>query len=168
MLRRAAAHRGASFVEILQNCNIYNDGAFDAVREDEENRIYRATASLSASASKELAASVYGTTARGDRRREWGGEGALLVHDEHHPEPSLAFALSRLTLAARGVTPVGVFRDVELPVYEDLLDAQIAEAKVQRGETDLAGLLHTGDTWQVPQPSRRTRGRARTTRAAQI
>ena len=47
------------------------------------------------------------------------------------------------------MTPVGVFRDVELPVYDELLDAQIAEAKVQRGETDLAGLLHAGDTWQV-------------------
>ena len=52
------------------------------------------------------------------------GRTALLVHDEHHPQPSLAFALSRLTLAPLGVTPVGVFRDVDQPVYDDLLDGR--------------------------------------------
>ena len=85
MLRRAAAHRGASFVEILQNCNIYNDGAFDAVREDEENRIYLRHG-------EPVRFGVEG--ARGVRVRDDGsaeivdangvGEGALLVHDEHH------------------------------------------------------------------------------------
>jgi 2-oxoglutarate ferredoxin oxidoreductase subunit beta len=77
----------------------------------------------------------------------WGR--GLLVHDEHHPEPSLAFALSRLTLPLLGVTPVGVFRDVDAPVYEDLLDAQIAGAREAQGESDLAGLLHAGDTWTI-------------------
>ena len=150
VLRRAAAHRGASIVEILQNCNIYNDGAFDAVRDAEENRIYL----------RHGEAVRFGVDgARGVRVREDGsaelvdvaavGEGALLVHDEHHPEPSLAFALSRLTLTSLGVTPVGVFRDVELPVYEDLLGAQIQEARERQDAGDLVGLLHAGDTWTI-------------------
>ena len=77
------------------------------------------------------------------------GEDGLLVHDEHHPQPSLAFALSRLTLASLGVAPVGVFRDVDQPVYDDLLQGQIDEAREQRGTGDLAGLLHAGDTWTI-------------------
>ena len=88
VLRRAAAHRGAAFVEILQNCNIYNDGAFDAVREAEENRIY-----LEHDEPMRFGADGE----RGVRVREDGsaevvvvadvGEDALLVHDEHHRSP---------------------------------------------------------------------------------
>jgi 2-oxoglutarate ferredoxin oxidoreductase subunit beta len=150
VLRRAAAHRGASFVEILQNCNIYNDGAFDAVRDNEENRIYLRHGEPVRFGPE----AMHGVRVLEDGSAEVAdvgdvGEDALLVHDEHHPEPSLAFALSRLTLASRGVTPVGVFRDVELPVYEDLLDAQIADARAERGDADLTALLHAGDTWKV-------------------
>jgi 2-oxoglutarate ferredoxin oxidoreductase subunit beta len=150
VLRRTAAHRGTSFVEILQNCNIYNDGAFDAVREDETNRIYlRHGQPVRFGADGE----------KGVRTRPDGsievvesaavGEAGLLVHDEHHVEPSLAFALSRLTLGVTGCAPVGVFRDVEQPVYEELLQGQIDAAVEQKGEGDLAALLHSGDTWRI-------------------
>ena len=150
VLRRAAAHRGAAFVEILQNCNIYNDGAFDAVRDDETNRIYlRDGEPVRFGADGER-----GVRARGDGSVELVdvaemGEDALLVHDEHHPQPSLAFALSRLTLSETGVTPVGIFRDVEQPVYDDLMTAQITQAVEQRGQGDLAELLHGSDTWTI-------------------
>jgi 2-oxoglutarate ferredoxin oxidoreductase subunit beta len=77
------------------------------------------------------------------------GEDALLVHDEHHPQPSLAFALSRLTLAEVGVAPVGVLRDVEEPVYDELMAEQIETTIAQRGEGDLAALLHGNDTWTI-------------------
>ena len=150
MLRRAAEHRGTAFVEILQNCNIYNDGAFDAVREDETNRIYLHHG-------ERITFGAEGE--RGVRVRDDGsaeivdvaevGEDALLVHDEHHPEPSLAFALSRLTLHLTGVAPVGVFRDVDAPVYDELMAGQIAQATEQKGPGDLAELLHAGDTWQI-------------------
>ena len=150
VLRRAAAHRGAAFVEILQNCNIYNDGAFDAVRDEEANRIYlRDGEPVRFGAGGER-----GVRARGDGSVELVdvaeiGEDALLVHDEHHPQPSLAFALSRLTLSETGVTPVGIFRDVEQPVYDDLMTAQITQAVEQRGQGDLAELLHGSDTWTI-------------------
>jgi 2-oxoglutarate ferredoxin oxidoreductase subunit beta len=150
VLRRAAHHRGAAFVEILQNCNIYNDGAFDAVREDDANRIYlRDGERIRFGAEGE----------RGVVRRPDGscaivdvddvGEDALLVHTEHAQEPSLAFALSRLTLPTVGTVPVGIFRDAEEAVYDDLMAAQLDEARERQGAGDLSALLHAGDTWEV-------------------
>jgi 2-oxoglutarate ferredoxin oxidoreductase subunit beta len=150
MLRRAAQHRGAAFVEILQNCNIYNDGAFDSVREDEANRIYLEHGQpirFGAEGERGVRARPDGSVEVVDVAEV--GESGLLVHDEHHHEPSLAFALSRLTVQTNGVAPVGVFRDVELPVYDDLMESQIAEAVEARGRGDLAALLAAGDTWTI-------------------
>jgi 2-oxoglutarate ferredoxin oxidoreductase subunit beta len=150
VLRRAAEHEGTAFVEVLQNCNIYNDGAFDSVREDAPNRIYlRHGEPIRFRADGE----------QGVVRHEDGscavvevaevGEDALLRHDEHAEEPSLAFALSRLTLRTVGTTPLGIFRDVERPVYDVQLTEQLEAARAERGEGDLAALLHAGDTWDV-------------------
>jgi 2-oxoglutarate ferredoxin oxidoreductase subunit beta len=75
------------------------------------------------------------------------GEGSLLVHDAHHREPSLAFALSRITWDTDGAVPFGVFRALEKPVYDDLMSEQLASAREQRGEGDLAALPHSGATW---------------------
>ncbi|HKP17633.1 MAG TPA: 2-oxoacid:ferredoxin oxidoreductase subunit beta [Gaiellaceae bacterium] len=150
VLNRAAAHRGSAFVEILQNCNIYNDGAFDAVRDEAANRIYlRGGEPVRFGADGE----------RGIRIRSDGsaeivdvgevGEESLLVHNEHHAEPSLAFALSRLQLHTVGVTPVGVFRDVEQPVYDDLMAGQIDQMRADKGDGDLSALLQGSDTWEI-------------------
>jgi len=150
VLRRAAAHRGAAFVEILQNCNIYNDGAFDAVREHEENRIYLQHGEpvrFGAEGERGVRVLEDGSAEIVDVAEV--GEESLLVHDEQHREPSLAFALSRLTLQVNGVAPVGVFRAVEQPVYDDLLTAQIDRAVDERGPGDLAALLRSGDTWTI-------------------
>jgi 2-oxoglutarate/2-oxoacid ferredoxin oxidoreductase subunit beta len=118
VLRRAAAHQGAAFVEILQNCNIYNDGAFDFVREQKENRLY---------------------LEQGEQVGETG-----IVHDE--ADFASAFALSRVTHATHGVVPLGVFRDVERPSYDELVAAQLANAK---GDGDLQALVGSGDTWSI-------------------
>ena len=72
----------------------------------------------------------------------------LLVHDAHHAEPSLAFALSRLTREASGATPIGIFRNVDRGVYDDLMADQLREAREKR-EGDLHALLHAGDTWTI-------------------
>src|SRR2546423_7734995 len=72
----------------------------------------------------------------------------LLVHDSSHAEPSLAFALSRVTQATHGGTPVGIFRNIERPVYDDLMAEQLKVAE-ERGKGDLAELLHSGETWVV-------------------
>jgi len=150
VLRAAAAHKGAAFVEIYQNCNVYNDGAFDFVREDKENRIrleHGQPARFGAEDEK-------GVRLRADGSAEIVnvaevGEDALLVHDAHAKEPSIAFAISRLTRDTVGAAPIGVFRDVERPVYDELLAGQIEAATAERGEGDLEALLHSGDTWTI-------------------
>ena len=124
VLRAAAEHKGTAIVEILQNCNIYNDGAFDSVREHKENRLY-------------LRAGEPVTW--GDKGVRIGPDGSaeivsadaegLLVHDPGHPEPSVAFALSRLTWDTVGAVPMGVFRDVDRPVYDEAVAEQIRAAK---------------------------------------
>jgi 2-oxoglutarate ferredoxin oxidoreductase subunit beta len=77
------------------------------------------------------------------------GEDALLVHDEHREDASLAFALSRLAHTPHGPTPIGVFRDIERPVYDQLMAEQLDTARAEKGEGDLEALLHAGDTWQI-------------------
>ncbi len=101
VLRRAAQHQGTSFVEIFQNCNIYNDGAFDFVRDDKEARRY---------------------LEHGAAFADTG-----IVHDE--TDLATAFALSRVTFETHGVVPLGVFRDVERESYDSLVSAQLANAK---------------------------------------
>jgi 2-oxoglutarate/2-oxoacid ferredoxin oxidoreductase subunit beta len=73
----------------------------------------------------------------------------VLVHNASHPTPSLAFALSRVTQERDSGTPVGVFRNVERPVYDDLMAEQLATAVEKRGSGDLAALLHSGETWTI-------------------
>jgi 2-oxoglutarate/2-oxoacid ferredoxin oxidoreductase subunit beta len=144
VLRAAATHRGTAFVEVLQNCNIYNDGAFDFVREDKENRIYLRQ-------SEEIRWGDKGVRLRPDGSAEVvpGDYGGLLEHDATREEPSVAFALSRLTWETIGAVPMGVFRQVDRPVYDELVGEQILLAKEQRGEGDLEALLHAGDTWTI-------------------
>jgi 2-oxoglutarate/2-oxoacid ferredoxin oxidoreductase subunit beta len=77
------------------------------------------------------------------------GEDALLVHDATRQEPSLAFELAHLSARPTGPTPVGVFRDVERPVYGAELAASLDEARTEVGVEELEGLLHSGDTWTV-------------------
>ena len=146
-LRAAAAHRGSAFVEIFQNCNIYNDGAFDFVREDKTNRIYLEHG-------KPIRFGEEGE--KGVRQRADGSvevvevtdESELLVHDAQHAEPSLAFSLSRLTQSTANATPVGVLRDVTRPVYDELMTEQLEAARAEE-EGDLAALLQSGDAWTI-------------------
>jgi 2-oxoglutarate ferredoxin oxidoreductase subunit beta len=147
-LRRAHAHPGAAFVEIYQNCNVYNDGAFDAVRDQKENRILLEHGQPIRFGAEDE---------RGVRLRPDGSaelvegvpEDELLVHDEHAETTSLANALARLSHTPHGPTPIGIFRDVERPVYDRLLDEQLERARKEQGEGDLGQLLHAGDTWTI-------------------
>jgi len=150
VLRAAAAHRGAAFVEIYQNCNIFNDGAFDYVRDDENNRIYLEHGKpIRFGADGEKGVRLLPDGSAEVVQVADVGEEALMVHDAHHKQPSQAFALSRLTNATAGAVPVGVFRDVQRPVYDELMAEQLDRAVEAKGEGDLETLLHSGDTWVI-------------------
>ena len=152
VLRRAAEHKGSVFVEIYQNCNVYNDGAFDAVRNDKANQILLEHG-------QPIRFSGEGETLeQGVVSRPGGveivdvesvGEDALLLHDESAEDPSLAFALSRLSHTPVGPTPIGIFRAVERPVYDEMMAEQIEVTRRELGEGELTKLLHTGDTWTI-------------------
>jgi 2-oxoglutarate/2-oxoacid ferredoxin oxidoreductase subunit beta len=150
VLEAAARHRGSAFVEILQNCNIYNDGAFDYVREEKQNRIYlRNGERIRFGAEDEKGIVQYPDGSLQVVEVGDVGENSLLVHDVSHAQASLAFALSRITFETHEAVPLGVFRKVERPVYDDLMSEQLEAARETSGEGDLAALLHSGDTWTV-------------------
>jgi 2-oxoglutarate ferredoxin oxidoreductase subunit beta len=152
VLRAAAEHRGAAFVEIYQNCNIYNDGAFDFVRDDKQgaHRIYLEHGKpIVFGAQREK-----GVALRPDGSAEVVSladvpESELMVHDAHHETPSLAFALSRLTWATSAAVPIGVFRDIDRTPYDVAMSEQLDAATAKKGPGDLRSLLHAGDTWTI-------------------
>jgi len=153
VLRKAAAHRGTAFVEVYQNCNIFNDGAFDELKEADT----RADHQIRLEHGQPIRFGANGE--RGVRLTEEArveivdvadvGVEGLLVHDEHRKEPSLAFMLSRLAHSTHKPTPIGVFRDVDRPVYDELMAEQLEAVAAKQGRGDLLKLLHGGDTWQL-------------------
>jgi 2-oxoglutarate/2-oxoacid ferredoxin oxidoreductase subunit beta len=167
VLKAAADHRGTSFVEIYQNCPIFNDGAFDAIKDREtsadaiiplvhgapirfgvDNRLGVVRDPRTGAFSVVDVAPPGEAPAPGSQQV---GEEALVVHDAHISDPSYAFGLSRLTDA--GVlhrSPIGIFRDVEAPAYDDLAREQVALAAEQAHDDDaLQSVINGGDTWMV-------------------
>ncbi|TML93772.1 MAG: 2-oxoacid:ferredoxin oxidoreductase subunit beta [Actinobacteria bacterium] len=151
--KRAHEHRGAAFVEIYQNCNVFNDGAFEQILAKEARP-------------SNLIDLRHGEPIRFGPENERGvvldgqgrarivdasdvGDDAILVHDEKREEPGLAFMLSRLARGPHEPTPIGVFRAVERPVYGDEVDRQLAAARERQGPGDLSALLRSGGTWEV-------------------
>jgi 2-oxoglutarate ferredoxin oxidoreductase subunit beta len=149
VLRKAAVHRGSAFVEIFQNCPIFNDDAFDYVRDDKDgiNRIYLRSGEpirWGKDGERALRQRLDGSIEACSADDE-----GVLVHDAVHEAPSLAFALSRVTQETHGGTPLGVFRAIERPVYDDLMSGQIETATEKRGTGELEQLLLSGETWRV-------------------
>jgi len=153
VLARAAAHRGTAFVEVLQNCMVFNDGAYEAVT-DKANR---QDARLILEHGKPL---VFGRQRdRGIRLRGFepqvvqlvqgrATEADLLVHDEQGANRALACLLSEFELPEFPV-PIGIFRAVTEPTYEQR-NAELRElACASKGRGDLSGLLNSGDTWTI-------------------
>jgi 2-oxoglutarate ferredoxin oxidoreductase subunit beta len=153
-LRAAAAHEGTALIEIYQNCNIFNDGAWEPLKDSDtaDDLVIRLKHGEPITFGKEGDKGVYrdasgelkvGTTAE-------AGAAGFLVHDAHNEDPTFAFALSRLshpeTLAN---TPIGVFRDVVRPVYDRDMAQQLEAARAAKGDGDLAALLRGKDSWTI-------------------
>jgi len=166
MVERAAHHEGTAFIEVYQNCNIFNDGAFDAVRKNEPNQIrlehgrpvrFGAHGEhgvvLSDGCELEIVEVEGAEPADGSQPgatgRRVAAESELVVHDAHREDASLAFALSRLSHTPLGPTPIGLFRQVRRPVYGDELARQLADAQLRKGSGDLQALITGSDTWRV-------------------
>lgn len=148
MLVRAARHKGGSFLEVYQNCNIYNDGTFDqfadrAVR-DERTICLEPGQPLVFGKNKDKAIKLDGTRpvicAADDPD--------VLVHNEASPDPASAYLLAHMEPPELPL-PLGVIRAVDRPTYEDGVAAQARQARQKQGEGDITALLNGGDTWTV-------------------
>lgn len=151
-LKRAAEHRGTSFVEVYQNCNVFNDGAYDYATD----RDVKSEHVVELEHGKPL---MFGKTrGKGIRLRgltpevvELGGgvsEAELVVHDEKAFEPTWAYLLSRMR-HPEFPEPIGVFRAVDRPMYDERLNSQVDEARTKQGPGDLRALFESGDCWDV-------------------
>ncbi|HET7444609.1 MAG TPA: 2-oxoacid:ferredoxin oxidoreductase subunit beta [Solirubrobacterales bacterium] len=151
-LRAAAEHPGAAIVEIYQNCNVFNDGAFDAVRgkAGAHNQI-RLEHGQPIRFGEDLEKGVVRSGAGGLEVVDVAdaGERGLVVHDAHVEDPSHATALARLADAPTGPTPIGVFRDVKRPVYGSERQNELEAAHAGATLGDVGDLLRSGDTWTV-------------------
>jgi 2-oxoglutarate ferredoxin oxidoreductase subunit beta len=154
-LRAAAKHKGSAFVEILQNCNIFNDGAWTGITEKDA----RSEHVIQLEHGKPL---IFGKARdKGIRRKPDGdievvplgngiSESDLIIHDAHHPRPSYAFLLSHMEGRPGFPTPIGVLRAWDdLPRYEDVVNDQVAGIIQQKGPGNLNKLLRGGDVWEV-------------------
>jgi 2-oxoglutarate/2-oxoacid ferredoxin oxidoreductase subunit beta len=151
ILRQAAAHRGAAFVEIYQNCNVFNDGAFDLLRDKPQGvhnqiRLEHGKPILFDEDNRCVAVGENGRLILAGVDEV--ASDSIVVHDVHG-RPSLAFALAHLAHGPTEPTCIGVFREVERPVYGEAMDKQIEVATERLGRGNLATLLHSGDTWTV-------------------
>ncbi|MFK3732471.1 2-oxoacid:ferredoxin oxidoreductase subunit beta [Streptomyces sp. NPDC088090] len=155
VLRQAADHDGTALVEIYQNCNIFNDGAFEVLKDKDlaKEAVIRLEHGQQIRFGAENEKGVVRDPATGDLEVVTvtaENESRVLVHDAHAASPTTAFALSRLTDPdTLHQTPIGVFRSVERPVYDTLMAEQLDRAAAQQGEGDLGRLLAGNDTWTV-------------------
>jgi 2-oxoglutarate ferredoxin oxidoreductase subunit beta len=154
VLAAAAAHEGTALVEIYQNCNIFNDGAWEQLKDAETaddlliKLVHGEPIRFGKDGSKGVVRTADGQVAIAEVAEV--GESALLVHDAHREDPALAFALSRLSeVHTLADTPIGIFRDVTRPSYDRLVREQLDEARDKKGAGDLQALVRGGDTWLV-------------------
>jgi 2-oxoglutarate ferredoxin oxidoreductase subunit beta len=153
MFRRAHEHKGASFVEVYQNCNVFNDGAFEGITAKDN----RSEMLINLRHGEPI---LFGTDFDKGVTRRANGELAvvavtevgldnIIIHDVHREDPALAFALSRISSGPTMPTPIGVFRDVERAEYGELMNDQVEATKAKRGDGDLNALLRSNSFWTV-------------------
>jgi 2-oxoglutarate ferredoxin oxidoreductase subunit beta len=148
ILRRAYEHPGGAFIEILQNCNIFNDGAWERLTD----KATKADTVLLLEHGKPL---IFGKNRDKGLRLGAGGslevvtlgngtsESDLLVHDERNRP--LAYMLAHL----ENPTPIGVFHAMARPAYEDAMAQQVDAARQKQGDGDINSLFKRGETWVV-------------------
>src|SRR5687767_12520947 len=151
-LKRAAQHKGTAFVEVYQNCNVFNDGAWDYATD--KNTKLDTTIELEHGKplifgkNKDRGIRLNGTEPEIVELGKGINPDDLLFHDEKASEPTLAYLLSRMR-HPEFPEPIGVFRAVDGPKYDVELNRQIDAAREKRGPGDLNTLFGSGETWTV-------------------
>lgn len=149
VLRAATAHKGSALIEIYQNCPIFNDDAYDSVKNPET----KGASILELLDGQPIKSNKYAVV-----RKNLGfevvdlasvNENEIVIHDSKNPDPSYAFALSRLSGSSLEHVPVGIFRNVEREGYTSLVQNQIKDVISAKGVGSLEKLLSSGDTWEV-------------------
>ncbi len=152
VLSEAARHEGTAFVEIYQNCNIFNDGAFSYATDKgtkNDSVVYLQHGQpLVFGKERDKGIRLNGVVPEVVTLGNGVTEDDLLFHDEKMDDPSLAFLLSRMQVPAFP-EPLGIFRRVHRPTYESLMQQQIEDARSKSGSADMAALLEGADAWDV-------------------
>ncbi len=151
VLQRMISHEGTAFLEVYQNCQVYNANAY-AWATDRQTRLDHVLyvehgKPLIFGQNRDKGLRLNGDTLEVVRVGEVSPDD-LVIHDETNPDPTMAFRLSRLTYPAMP-EPVGVFRAVAKPVYERMMLGQIADARAKFGPGRLEKLFAAGETWKV-------------------
>jgi 2-oxoglutarate/2-oxoacid ferredoxin oxidoreductase subunit beta len=153
VLRRAAAHQGTAFVEILQNCNIFNDGAWQTITDkegrDDHTILLEHGQPLVFGKDRDRGIRINGLELEVVKLGDGITEKDLIFHDEKNPNPAYAFLLSRMDAQPGYPTPLGVLRAVDAPAYERLARAQVTDVIARKGPGDLGKLLRSGEVWEV-------------------
>lgn len=152
VMERALKHKGTSFIEIYQNCNIFNDKAHASVtgRETREDRmVYLESGKPLIFGKKRDKAIKLKNFAPEIIDANSVNQKEILIHDEKNPHPHYAYFLTQMKYPEMPV-PFGIFRAIERPTYEFLLDQQIKDAVKARGKGELQNLIYGGETWKVP------------------
>jgi 2-oxoglutarate ferredoxin oxidoreductase subunit beta len=149
MLKRAHAHRGASYMEILQNCNIFNDGAFNELSDKQIKADHQLVLEhgkpLIFGKNKDKGIRMNGQRPEVVQLGNGITDKDLVVHDE----TNLALAFMLANFEPPLPTPIGVFYAVSRPTFDQAVNQQLEEAKTKQGSGDLQSLLNRGDTWVV-------------------
>src|SRR5262249_53171978 len=144
-LKRAAAHQGSAFIEILQNCNIFNDRAWESLTEkdvrDDRTLLLEHGQPLVFGKSRDKGVRMNGINLEVVTLGDGVTEKALIVHDERPPNPAYAFLLSRMDQTPGFPTPMGVLRAVDTPSYESAMNEQLRQVVAKRGRGDIGALL---------------------------
>ncbi len=148
-LFKASQHKGIAFVEVYQNCNIFNDGAFAAFAEKDvrqDKMVYLEHGKpLRFGKDNQNGIRLNGFTP--ELVMDAATDDGLLVHDAHAENISLANILVGMDYPDFPV-PLGIFRDIDAPVFDELVQQQVDEA-MAKGKGDLSEILLAGETWVV-------------------
>ena len=152
VLRRAARHRGVSFIEIFQNCNIFNDGAFEVFKDKttKEDNILPLEQGKPMVFGKNRDKGIMFDGYRMSAVQLGNGisESDLMVHDAERRDSCMGYVLAQQDGPGFPL-PIGVFRDVRLPTYDELLTSQIDGAVEKKGRGVLRDIIYAGQRWKV-------------------